>query len=105
MAKQTPRVPSVIEQRRIDTLIPYARNARTHSDAQVAQLAASIREFGWTNPVLVALDYADIDRAGARMYRGNRLVSIVDAPPDQGGEAGIAEHGAPTVDTFKRTTP
>ena len=34
-------------------LIPYARNARTHTDAQVAQIAASIREFGWTNPVLV----------------------------------------------------
>jgi DNA modification methylase len=35
------------------SLIPYARNARTHSDAQIAQIAASIREFGWTNPVLV----------------------------------------------------
>ena len=34
-------------------LQPYARNSRTHSDAQVAQLAASIREFGFTNPVLV----------------------------------------------------
>jgi hypothetical protein len=34
-------------------LIPYARNARTHSDQQVAQLAASIREFGFTNPVLI----------------------------------------------------
>jgi DNA modification methylase len=34
-------------------LIPYARNARTHSDAQVAQIAASIREYGWTNPILV----------------------------------------------------
>ena len=34
-------------------LIPYARNSRTHSDAQVAQIAASIREFGFTNPVLV----------------------------------------------------
>src|SRR4051794_9487094 len=34
-------------------LIPYARNARTHSAAQVAQLAASIREFGFTNPILV----------------------------------------------------
>jgi DNA modification methylase len=34
-------------------LIPYARNPRTHSDAQVAQIAASVREFGWTNPVLV----------------------------------------------------
>ncbi len=37
----------------INSLIPYARNARTHSDAQVAQIAASIREFGWTNPVLL----------------------------------------------------
>jgi DNA modification methylase len=39
--------------RPLDALIPYARNPRTHSDAQVAQIAASIREFGWTNPVLV----------------------------------------------------
>jgi len=37
----------------IDRLIPYARNSRTHSDAQVAQIAASIREWGWTTPVLV----------------------------------------------------
>ena len=39
--------------RPIAELIPYARNARTHSDAQVAQIAASIREFGFTVPVLV----------------------------------------------------
>ena len=37
----------------VENLIPYALNSRTHSDAQVAQLAASIREFGFTNPVLV----------------------------------------------------
>lgn len=37
----------------IDELIPYANNARTHSDEQVAQIAASIKEFGWTNPILV----------------------------------------------------
>lgn len=42
-----------IEYRPLDALIPYARNSRTHSEAQVAQIAASIREFGWTNPVLV----------------------------------------------------
>jgi DNA modification methylase len=42
-----------IENRRLDALIPYARNARTHSDEQVAQIAASIREFGFTNPVLI----------------------------------------------------
>lgn len=39
-----------------ERLIPYARNARTHSDAQVDQIAESIREWGWTNPVLVAED-------------------------------------------------
>ena len=42
-----------IDYRPLGDLIPYARNARTHSDHQVAQIAASIREFGWTNPVLV----------------------------------------------------
>lgn len=34
-------------------ITPYARNSRTHSDEQVAQVAASIKEFGWTNPILV----------------------------------------------------
>jgi DNA modification methylase len=42
-----------VEMRPLASLIPYARNPRTHSDAQVAQIAASIREFGWTNPILV----------------------------------------------------
>jgi len=42
-----------LEQRKTASLIPYARNARTHSDEQVRQLAGSIREFGFTNPVLV----------------------------------------------------
>jgi DNA modification methylase len=37
----------------VAALVPYARNARTHSEAQVAQIAASIREFGFTNPILV----------------------------------------------------
>lgn len=38
--------------RNIADLIPYARNSRTHSDEQVAQIASSIKEFGWTNPIL-----------------------------------------------------
>lgn len=42
-----------VERRPITELVPYARNARTHSDQQVDQIAASIREFGWTIPVLV----------------------------------------------------
>ena len=45
-----------ITQRNVTDLIPYARNSRTHSDEQVAQIAASIKEFGWTNPILVDAD-------------------------------------------------
>lgn len=42
-----------IEQIKVDDLIPYATNSRTHSAEQVAQIAASMVEFGWTNPVLI----------------------------------------------------
>ena len=42
-----------VERRPIAGLVPYARNARTHSPEQVDQIAASIKEWGWTNPVLV----------------------------------------------------
>lgn len=42
-----------IEQRAVAKLIPYARNARLHTQAQVAQIAASIKEWGWTLPVLI----------------------------------------------------
>ncbi len=42
-----------VEYRKVAALIPYARNPRTHSDEQVARIAASIVEYGWTNPVLV----------------------------------------------------
>ena len=42
-----------VVQKPVDKLIPYINNSRTHSDEQVAQIAASIKEFGWTNPILV----------------------------------------------------
>ncbi len=45
-----------VEQWPVERLIPYARNARTHSDEQIAQVAASIIEFGWTNPILISGD-------------------------------------------------
>ena len=45
--------PLAIDYRPVASLIPYARNARTHSEAQVALIAGSIREYGFTNPVLV----------------------------------------------------
>jgi hypothetical protein len=42
-----------VEYRKVEALIPYARNPRTHAEAQVAKIAASIVEYGWTNPILV----------------------------------------------------
>ena len=61
-----------IERISIDRLIPYARNSRTHSDAQVAQIAASIREFGFTNPVLIDADDGIIAGHG-RVLAGRKL--------------------------------
>src|SRR4051794_30898039 len=45
-----------IEMRLVSALIPYQKNARTHSDSQVDQIAASIEQFGWTNPILIDAD-------------------------------------------------
>lgn len=59
-------------------LIPYARNARTHDDAQVAQIAASIREFGFCNPVLI--DEIDGIIAGHGRVLAARKLAMVDVP-------------------------
>ncbi len=48
-----PKMADHIELKKVDELIPYSKNARTHSESQVAQIAASIIEFGFTNPVLI----------------------------------------------------
>jgi hypothetical protein len=56
-----------IEQRKVESLIPYINNSRKHSDEQVAQIAASIKEFGWTNPVLVDGDNGIIAGHGRLM--------------------------------------
>jgi site-specific DNA-methyltransferase (adenine-specific) len=56
-----------IEWRSVETLIPYAKNARTHSDEQVAQIAGSIKEFGFNNPVLVDKDNSIIAGHGRLM--------------------------------------
>jgi hypothetical protein len=53
---QRPWPADKVERWAIDRLIPYAKNARTHTDAQVAAIAASIREWGWTTPALVGED-------------------------------------------------
>ena len=67
-----------IEQINIDALIPYARNSRTHSDEQVAQIAASIREFGFTNPVLIDKDGGII--AGHGRVLGARKLGLKEVP-------------------------
>ena len=59
----------------LDRLIPSARNARTHSPAQVAEIAGSIRAFGFSSPILVGADVAR-RRArwiAARLWRSTRL--------------------------------
>jgi DNA modification methylase len=68
----------IIEQLAVDGLIPYARNSRTHDDAQVAQIAASIREFGFTNPVLVDANGGII--AGHGRVLAARKLSMAEVP-------------------------
>jgi DNA modification methylase len=67
-----------IEQRSVAKLIPYASNSRTHSDAQVAQIAASIKEFGWTNPILVSGDNSII--AGHGRLMAARKLDMEEVP-------------------------
>jgi DNA modification methylase len=67
-----------VERWPIERLVPYARNARTHSGAQVDQIAASIREWGWTNPVLVSEDGTII--AGHGRVLGARKLDLAEVP-------------------------
>lgn len=67
-----------VERWDINRLIPYARNSRTHSDAQVAQIAASIREWGWTTPILV--DEAGGIIAGHGRLQAARLLKMTEVP-------------------------
>jgi DNA modification methylase len=62
----------------VERLLPYARNARTHSDEQVAQIAASIAEFGWTNPILAGGDGVVI--AGHARLLAARKLGIPEVP-------------------------
>jgi DNA modification methylase len=64
--------------RPIAALIPYVRNARTHSDGQVAQIAASIVEFGWTSPILIDADAGVI--AGHGRLLAARQLGLTEVP-------------------------
>jgi hypothetical protein len=67
-----------VERRNVADLIPYARNSRTHSDEQVGQIAASIKEFGWTAPVLIDPEGGLI--AGHGRIMAAQKLGIVDVP-------------------------
>lgn len=67
-----------VERREVSSLIPYARNARTHSDEQVGQIAASIREWGWTVPVLV--DESGLLIAGHGRLLAAQKLGIAEVP-------------------------
>ncbi len=78
-----------VEYRALDSLTGYARNARTHSDEQVAEIAGSIREFGWTNPILVDGDNGIIAGHG-RLLAARKLgltavpvIELADLSPVQ----------------------
>jgi hypothetical protein len=67
-----------VERWPLDRLIPHARNARTHSDEQVAQIAGSIAEFGFVNPVLVGKDGVIV--AGHGRVMAARKLGLTEAP-------------------------
>ncbi len=67
-----------IEMVSIGQLLPYARNARTHDDAQVAQIAASIKEFGFNNPILIADDQSIV--AGHGRLAAARKLGLTEVP-------------------------
>lgn len=67
-----------VERRATDALVPYARNARTHSAEQVDQIAASIREWGWTTPVLI--DESGMIIAGHGRVMAAKKLKLADVP-------------------------
>lgn len=85
--------------RKIDELTPDPRNARTHSEAQVAQIVASIERFGWTNPVLAD----DLIRAGHGRQMAARAIyaeggTIYLAPGKERGGTAIPKGTVPVID-------
>jgi DNA modification methylase len=67
-----------VEYRKVEALIPYARNPRTHTESQIAKIAASIVEYGWTNPILVDGDNGII--AGHGRLAAARKIGLDQVP-------------------------
>ena len=76
MAKKTAE--QKLEQLPLESLIPYARNSRTHSESQVAQIAGSIQEFGFCKPVLIDAENGII--AGHGRVRAAQLMKLETVP-------------------------
>jgi DNA modification methylase len=74
----TDKTKTQIEHLKLNELIPYAQNARTHSSDQVAQIAASMTEFGFTNPILIAEDNTII--AGHGRLMAAKLLNLATVP-------------------------
>ena len=67
-----------VQLRPVSALVPYQKNARTHSDEQISQIAASIEEFGWTNPILIAPDNTVI--AGHARLAAAKKLRLTEVP-------------------------
>ena len=100
---QRPWPADKVERWGIDRLIPYAKNARTHSDAQIAAIAASIKEWGWTTPALVGEDGGLI----AGHARDTRRPAANTSPPSltrTGTQAKMVQAHALLHEAFVRIT-
>ena len=71
---------SKFEQVPVDKLVPYARNARTHSKQQIAQLRASIREFGFVSPVEDTFDQCVFVERNGQRFEYKDLAKEVETP-------------------------
>jgi hypothetical protein len=93
--------------RPIEALVPYARNARTHSAAQIASIAASIIEFGWTNPILA--DATGIIAGHGRVLAARDLLAqgrtIYHVPGQRSGGSALPPGMLPVVDCTGWTEP
>jgi hypothetical protein len=85
----------LIEYRSVEALVPYARNSRTHSDAQVAQIMAAMVEFGWTNPVLA--DGDGIVAGHGRVMAASRLYEQGETIRLPGGDE-VPDGMVPVID-------
>jgi ParB family chromosome partitioning protein len=77
-SEKTRKTNRQVELRSIDSIKAYGNNARTHSEAQIGQIMASLREFGWTNPVLISPKMGVI--AGHARLEAARRLGMTEVP-------------------------